>query len=56
MERVWLIAIVTVPVVLGFWLGTQFVRRMNETMFQRAAVAVILVTSAMVLAREVSAL
>ena len=52
-ERLWLIAIVTVPVVLGFWLGTQLVRRMNEAMFQRAAVAVILVTSAMVLAREV---
>ena len=56
MERVWLIAIVIVPVVLGFWLGTQLVRRMNEAMFQRAAVAVILVTSAMVLVREVSAL
>ena len=55
-ERVWLIAIVTIPVVLGFWLGTQLVRRMNESMFQRAAVAVILVTSAMVLVREVSAL
>ena len=55
-ERIWLIAIVTFPVVLGFWLGTQFVRRMNEAMFQRAAVAVILVTSVMVLAREVSAL
>ena len=55
-ERVWLIAIVTIPVVLGFWLGTQLVRRMNETMFQRAAVLVILVTSVMVLAREVSAL
>ena len=55
-ERVWLIVIVTIPVVLGFWLGTHLVRRMNEAMFQRAAVAVILVTSAMVLAREVSAL
>ena len=55
-ERVWLIAIVTLPVVLGFWLGTNLVRRMNEAMFQRAAVAVILVTSVMVLAREVSAL
>ena len=55
-ERLWLIAIVTLPVVLGFWLGTQLVRRMNETMFQRAAVAVILVTSVMVLAREASSL
>ena len=55
-ERLWLIAIVTLPVVLGFWLGTHLVSRMNEAMFRRAAVAVILVTSTMVLVREASAL
>ena len=55
-ERLWLILIVIAPVLLGFWVATLLVRRMNDEMFRRAAVAVILVTSAMVLVREISAL
>ncbi len=51
-ERVALILIVTPPALLGFWLATHLVRRMNEAMFRRATVAVILVSCAMVLARE----
>ncbi len=53
-ERLWLIAIVTIPVLLGFALATKLVRRMSETVFRRASVLVILFTSGMVLAREVS--
>ena len=51
-ERLWLIAIVTIPVVLGFTLATQLVHRMSETVFRRATIAVIIITSGMVLARE----
>ena len=55
-ERLGLILILTPPVLLGFWLGTRLVRRMDERIFRRAVVAVILLTSAMVLTREISAL
>ncbi len=51
-ERIALILIVTPPALLGFWLATHLVRRMNEAMFRRATVAVILISCAMVLARE----
>ena len=53
-ERVALILITVVPVLLGFWLATFLVRRMNEAVFRRAVVVVIVATSLMVLAREVS--
>ena len=51
-ERVSLILIVTIPVLLGFGFGTVLVRRMNERLFRHAVVAVVIVTSLMVLGRE----
>jgi len=55
-ERIALILITVVPVLLGFWLATFLVRRMNEAVFRRAVVVVIVATSLMVLAREVSSI
>ena len=52
-ERIALIAVVTLPVLLGFGLATILVRRMNERVFQHAVVVVILTTSLMVLTREI---
>ena len=52
-ERVGLILVVSVPTLLGFGLATILVRHMNERMFRHAVVAVIVVTSLMVLGREV---
>ena len=53
-ERISLILIVTVPTLLGFAVGTMLAGRMSERVFQHAVVAVIIVTSAMVLGREVA--
>lgn len=55
-ERITLILIVIGPVLLGFWLATHLVTRMNDTVFRRATVAAILLMCGMVLTREVSAL
>ena len=55
-ERVILTAIVTVPVVIGFVLGSRFARNMNERVFRNAAIAVIMVTSLVVLIRELAQL
>ena len=55
-ERITLILIVAVPVVLGFYLATHLVRRMNETIFRRATVAAIILMCGMTLAREIISL
>ena len=55
-ERIGLILIVIGPVLLGFWLATYIVSRMNDVVFRRATVAGILLMCGMVLAREVAAL
>ena len=55
-ERIMLTAIVTPPVVLGFVLGSRLARNMNERVFRKAAIAVIMVTSLVVLVREVTQL
>jgi uncharacterized membrane protein YfcA len=55
-ERIALILVTVIPVILGFWLATFLVRRMNEAVFRRAVVIVIVATSLMVLAREVSSI
>ena len=52
-ERVILILIVIAPVLAGFGIAALVVRRMNERLFRQAVVGFIMVTSAMVLAREV---
>ena len=51
-ERVSLILIVLVPVLLGFVVGTALVRRMDDRVFRRAVLSVIVTTSVMVLVRE----
>lgn len=52
-ERLILILIVSIPVAAGFGLGTILVRRMDERLFRRAVLVIILVTSLMVLGREI---
>ena len=51
-ERVTLLLISVVPLLLGLRISMMLVRRLNETMFRRGVLAVIAVTSVMVLARE----
>lgn len=51
-ERLWLIAIVAPPVLLGYAFGTVLVRRMDEARFRQGVIGVILVTSLVVLVRE----
>ena len=51
-ERVTLILVVAVPVLIGFAVSTLLVRRMNERIFRYVVMAVIVVTSVMVLGRE----
>jgi uncharacterized membrane protein YfcA len=53
-ERIALVGIAAGPVILGFMLATFTVRRMNEAVFRRAVLTVILVTSSMVLVRELA--
>ena len=55
-ERVVLILIVIAPVLVGFGIAAMVVRRMNERIFRHAVVGFIMVTSVMVLAREVSSI
>ena len=55
-QTIILVVVTIAPVLLGFWLGSVLVRRMNERVFQHAVVVVILATSVAVLAREVLSL
>lgn len=55
-ERIVLILIVVIPVILGFWLATWLVRRMNDVVFRRVTVVAIIGMSGLVLAREIAAL
>ena len=52
-ERLILIATAAPGVALAFWIATRLTGRMNETIFRRAVVAVIVVSSAVVIIREV---
>ena len=52
-----LLTAATVPAVaIGYWLSVRLTGRMNEKVFRQAVVAVIVVTSTLVLAREVLSL
>ncbi len=55
-ERLSLVLVVAVPVLLGFGLGTILVNHMDERLFRRSVVAVIMATNLMVLGREVLSL
>ena len=55
-ERILLILIVAAPVLAGFGIAALLVRRMNDRVFRHAVVGFIMVTSAMVLAREIYAI
>ena len=55
-ERLILILASIPGVAIGLWLANKLTGRMNETIFRRAVVAVIVVSSVIVIAREVSAL
>ena len=54
MDRIILTALAVLPVLAGFGLATIIHRRMNETIFRRAALTAIVVTSLIVLGREVA--
>ena len=55
-ERLILAAAAAPAAALGYWLSTRISSRMNETAFRRAVVAVIAITSTLVLAREAAAI
>ena len=55
-ERLLLIGVAALPVVLGFGLATLILRRINEVMFRRLVIVAIVVTSMMVLVREIASL
>ena len=55
-ERVQLIGVSLLPVILGFLVALAILRRINEVMFRRLVIAAIVVTSMMVLVREVVSL
>ena len=55
-ELIALILVVMAPAVLGFGAGSVLVRRLNEARFRQGVVAVVLVSSVMVLARELYSL
>lgn len=55
-DRMILAAAAAPAAALGYWLSTRISSRMNETVFRRAVVAVIAITSTLVLAREVAAI
>ena len=52
-ERALLIGVAALPIAMGFGAAALILRRINETMFRRLVIAAIVVTSMMVLAREV---
>lgn len=52
-ERLILVAIAIWPILIGFWIGDRIAGRLNEVLFRRAAIGVIIVTSLIVLAREI---
>ena len=53
-ERIVLTLAVTVPVILGFVLATAIGRRLNERVFRRLVIGTVIVTSLVVVAREIS--
>lgn len=55
-ERLVLTAVVMPGAVLGYWLAVRLTGRMNEEVFRRAVVGIIVVTSTLVLAREIVSL
>lgn len=55
-ERLQLIGVAALPVALGFFVALLILRRINETMFRRLVIVAIVITSMMVLAREVISL
>ena len=55
-DRIVVILVVAAPALLGFGLATFVVRRVSEQTFRQGALAVIVLTSLMVLAREVLSL
>ena len=55
-ERLILAAAAAPAAALGYWLSTRISSRMNETAFRRAVIAIIAITSTLVLAREAAAI
>jgi hypothetical protein len=53
-ERATLVLIAAPPLVIGFWLATNLVGRMNEAVFRRAVLSVITVACVVVLVRELA--
>ena len=53
LEQLTLIAVVTVPGVLGVLVGSRLTRNLSERLFRRLVIAFISTTSVIVLAREI---
>ena len=52
-ERITLLLFVTVPALGGFWVGSVLLHQMNEVIFRRSVLVVIILSSIMVLLREI---
>ena len=52
-ERISLLLFVTVPALGGFWVGSMLLQQMNEVIFKRGVLVVIILSSIMVLLREI---
>ena len=55
-ERILLALVAVWPVLLGFWLGSRLAGRLNEELFRRVAIGVIVASSLAVLVREVTSI
>lgn len=55
-ERVLLALVALGPVLLGFWLGSRVAGRLNEELFRRLAIGVIVASSLSVLVRELTSI
>ncbi len=54
-ERLLMIAVAVPGSAFGIWLATRLTRRMNEIVFRRVVVSIIIISSAIVVVREVAA-
>ena len=55
-DRLTILAAVLVPSLLGFWLGNSLAYRMNDIIFRRAVIGLILIASVVGLVRQIGAM
>ncbi len=55
-ERITILAAVLLPCLLGFWLGNSLAYRMNDVIFRRAVIGLVLIASVAGLVRQIGAM